>query len=190
VGGRPLVDADDDQLVQQAQRGDVDAYAELVRRHQSAARRLAHVISGSASDGDDIAQDAMVKGYLALGRFRRRGPFRLWLLRIVANEARNRRRASWRRAGYELRLAADPVSGEAAPSPETAVVADAARRATRDAVAALPRRHRDVVACRYLLGLSEAETATVLGLARGTVKSRTSRALEQLRVDLAGERDG
>jgi RNA polymerase sigma-70 factor (ECF subfamily) len=191
VVGRPLddTDADDADLVDRTQRGDVDAYAVLVRRHQAVARRLAYVLCGSSEDADDAVQDAMVKGYRAIGRFRSGAPFRAWLLRIVANEARNRRRAAGRRNRQELRLATDRTSEEAAPSPEAAVLATERRRRTLNAVAALPDRHRDVVACRYLLGLSEAETAAVLGLARGTVKSRGSRALARLRTDL-GTSDG
>ena len=78
----------------------------------------------------------------------------------------------------------DRASGEAAPSPEAAVLANEARRQLLAAVSALPTRQRDVVACRYLLALSEAETAVVLGLAGGTVKSRLARGLGRLRTML------
>ena len=121
--GRPLAERTDDALVLRARDGDVDAYAELVRRHQEPALRLAYVLCGSGLDVDDVAQEAMVKGYLALGQFRPGASFRSWLLRIVANEASNRRRSAGRRAGYELRLATDRTSGEAAPSAEVAVLA-------------------------------------------------------------------
>jgi RNA polymerase sigma-70 factor (ECF subfamily) len=187
VGGRPL--EDDDELVRRSKEGDMDAYAALVRRYQTPARRLAYVLGGAAADADDVAQDAFVKGYLGLARFRDGAPFRPWVLRIVANEARNRRRAGGRRVRYELRLAEDRGSGEAAPSPETAVLAALDRQWVLGRVAALPSRHRDVVACRYLLGMSEAETAAVLGIAPGTVKSRTARALDRLRADLGTAAD-
>jgi RNA polymerase sigma-70 factor (ECF subfamily) len=190
VVGRPLVDTDDADLVVRAKDGSVDAYAALVGRYQTVARRVAYVICGSAADADEAVQDAMVKGYRAIGRFRSGAPFQAWLLRIVANEARNRRRAAGRRRVHELRLATDRTLEEAAPSPEAAVLASERRRRTLDAVDHLPRRHRDVVACRYLLGMSEAETAAVLGLAPGTVKSRGSRALARLRTDLGGTDDG
>jgi RNA polymerase sigma-70 factor (ECF subfamily) len=168
----------------------MDAYAALVRRYQSPALRLAYVLGGAASDADDVAQDAFVKGFLGLARFRDGAPFRPWILRIVANEARNRRRADGRRLRYELRLAEDRGSGEAAPSPESAVLVLFERDVVLAAVAALPSRQRDVVACRYLLGMSEAETAAVLGVAAGTVKSRTARALDRLRADLGTGSDG
>jgi RNA polymerase sigma-70 factor (ECF subfamily) len=190
VEGRPLAQRSDDALVERAQDRDVPAYTELVRRHQDAALRLAYVLCGSGLDVEDIAQESFVKAYLAIDRVRPDGSFRSWLLRIVANEASNRRRSAGRRAGYELRLATDRTSVEAAPSPEAAVLAVESQRGALAALAALPRRHREVVACRYLVGLSEAETAEVLGLPVGTVKSRTARALARLRDRLGGERDG
>ena len=80
-----------------------------------------------------------------------------------------------------MRAAAGHVSGDAAPSPEDiAVAADESRRLIA-ALDSLPEPAREVLACRYLLGLSEAETAAALGVRPGTVKSRTARALEQLR---------
>jgi RNA polymerase sigma factor (sigma-70 family) len=128
-----------------------------------------------------------VKGWYSLVRLRDDGAFRSWLLRIVANEARNRRRSSGRRAARELRVAVDRV----APAAETTVVAAEQRVALLAAVDALPDKLRDAVACRHLLDLSEAETADVLGVPVGTVKSRLARGLERLRasMELEVERD-
>ncbi|MET0696148.1 MAG: sigma-70 family RNA polymerase sigma factor, partial [Acidimicrobiia bacterium] len=84
-----------------------------------------------------------------------------------------------------LRLANDPVSGGAAPSPETTVITGVERRTILDAVNGLPDRYREVVTHRYLLGLSEAETAATLRIPVGTVKSRTARALERLEHSLS-----
>jgi len=183
VVGRPL---DERQLVARARRGDADAYEELVRTYQGIAFRTAYVLAGNAADAEEATQDAFVKAYRALWRFRAGSPFKPWLLRIVANEARNRRRSAGRRAALALRAAQVP-SGEAAPSPE-AVLLDADRR--EELFAALGRlgeADREAIACRYFLDLSEAETAAALGVRRGTVKSRLSRALERLRVELEEE---
>jgi RNA polymerase sigma-70 factor (ECF subfamily) len=180
VVGRPL---DERELVARAQRGDVDAYEELVRAYQGIAFRTAYVLAGSAADAEEAAQDAFVKAYRALWRFRAGAPFKPWLLRIVANEARNRRRSGGRRTALALRAAQMP-SGEAAPSPEAALI-DAERR--EELIAALDRladSDREAIACRYFLDLSETETAAALGIRRGTVKSRLSRALERLRTEL------
>ncbi len=151
--------------------------------HASVAYRTAYLITGSAAEAEDAAQDAFVKAWRALRRFRPGAEFRPWLLRIVANEARNRRRAGGRRTALALRAAHEP-SGEAAPSPEAALLAEERRRTLLAAVDALPEPARLAIACRYLLDLSEEETAAVLGVRRGTVKSRTARALERLREEV------
>ena len=176
--GRPPPERE---LVRLARAGDARAFEELVRPHWETAVRLAYLITGSRSDAEDVAQEALVKAWRALGRFRSSRPLRPWLLRIVANEARNRRRASGRRVRLELRAAVEQLSGGAAPSPETiAVAADESRRVLAE-LDELPEQARLVLGCRYLLDLSEAETAAALGIRPGTVKSRTSRALEALR---------
>jgi RNA polymerase sigma factor (sigma-70 family) len=192
VVGRP---PDDRELARRAKEGDVDAYASLLRLHEGAARRLALVVCGSAGDADDAAQEAFVKAWYALAGFRAGASFRPWLFRIVANEARNRRRSAGRRAGYELRCVEDRASPVVASGGAAALAADL-RRTLVAALAELPASQRDVVACRYLVGLDEAETATVLGLPRGTVKSRAARGLARLRerlparVGIAGGADG
>jgi len=123
VEGRPLVveQSSDAELIERARKGEVMAYESLVRRYQDAAVRTAYVIAPDG-DAEDAVQEAFVKAYRALGRFRAGSPFRPWLLRIVANEARNRRRSAGRRAGLALRVAEDRRPGDAAPSPESAVL--------------------------------------------------------------------
>jgi RNA polymerase sigma-70 factor (ECF subfamily) len=187
VEGRP---PDDAELVARAKRGDAGAYDALVGAHQTIAFRTAYLITGSATDAEEAAQDGFLKAHRALGRFREEAPFRPWLLAIVANEARNRRRSARRRADLALRVAGEePFSGGAAPSPETAVLARERRQALLEAVNGLSDDDRLVIACRYFVGLSEEETATVIGRPRGTVKSRTARALERLRERLGGSDD-
>jgi RNA polymerase sigma factor (sigma-70 family) len=117
----------------------------------------------------------------------RRRAFRPWLLQIVVNEARNRRRSAGRREQLALRAADEPSSGGAAPSPEAELLAHERRSRLLAALAALREDDRDVVVCRHLLGLSGEETAQALALPVGTVKSRLSRALVRLRATLAEE---
>jgi RNA polymerase sigma factor (sigma-70 family) len=186
VVGRPL---EESELVERARRGDAAAYEEIVQTYQGIAFRVAYVIAGSAADAEEAAQDAFVKAYRALGRFRPGAPFRPWLLRIVANEARNRRRSAVRRESLALRTAAEQASGDAAPSPEAAVLVAEQRATLLRALESLRADDREVLSCRYLLDLSEEETATALGLRRGTVKSRTSRALTRLRDQLETDHD-
>lgn len=155
-----------------------------MRAHQGIAFRTAFLIARDPSDAEEAAQDGFVKAYRALGRFRRGAPFRPWLLQIVANEARNRRRSAGRRANLALRLADEARPGDAVPSPEAALLSDERRDELLAAVEGLREEERLVVSCRFFLGLSEDETAQTLGLKLGTVKSRTSRALAQLREEV------
>lgn len=177
VEGRPLTEAE---LIAQSIEGDVDAFTQLVKAHQAMALRVAYLVVHDHAEAEDVTQEAFVKAHKGLGDFRQGAPFRPWLLRIVRNEALNRVRRRDRQERLRLRVANEAVLGGAAPSPETAFVAGEQRRQLLDAVEALPSRYRDVVSHRYLVGLSEAETAGVLDIPVGTVKSRTSRALDRL----------
>ncbi len=180
--GRPLEDAE---LVQRSKRGDTDAYGALVRRHQELAIRVGHLITGQAPEAEDAAQDAFVKAYYGLHRLPAGGSFRAWLLRIVANEARNRRKAAQRRADRMSRWSRHGPSGSVAPSPEAAALANEQRTVLLTALGGLREDDRLVLAYRFFFDLSEAEIADALGCARGTVKSRLSRALGRLRQRLA-----
>jgi RNA polymerase sigma factor (sigma-70 family) len=181
VEDRPPTDA---ALAERAKQGDERAFEELVRAYQGMAFRAAYLLTGSAADAEDAVQVGFVKAWGALARFRRGAEFRPWLLRIVVNEAHNRRRSAQRRESLTLRAAFAEASGDAVPSPEAATLDRERRQALVDAVNRLDDRDRDVLACRYFLELSERETAEVLGVRHGTVKSRTARALERLRAEV------
>jgi RNA polymerase sigma factor (sigma-70 family) len=158
-----------------------------VRQYQDLAFRVAYVITGSASDAEEAAQDGFVKAYFALGRFRKGAPFRPWLLQIVANEARNRRKASARRFTLTLDETAAERAYGTEDSPEVHLLDE---ERARDLIACLNDLgvdDRRVLAYRYVLDLSEAEMAAALGVARGTVKSRLSRALSRARSKLEGK---
>lgn len=182
--GRPL---DESELIERSKSGDVTAFEQLVRIHQGTAIRVAYLVVRDHAEAEDVTQDAFVKAHNALSRFRAEAPFRPWLLQIVRNEALNRIRSSKRRRQLALREGNDPVSGGAAPSPETAVIDGADRARVLAAIDDLPDRYRDVISHRFLLELSEEETALTLGIPRGTVKSRTARGLDRLRSNLGRE---
>jgi len=179
VEGRP---AEDSALVERARQGDEDAYAELVTRYQALAARTAYVITGSDADAEEAAQEGFVKAFYALDHFREGAPFRPWLLRIVANEAINRRKAASRRPTVALSVALDRPSPDTALSPEGAALATERREVVLAALRRMREEDRLVIAYRFFFDLSEAEMATALGVARGTVKSRLSRALGRLRL--------
>ena len=181
VEGCPLSDSE---LMERARRGDVAAYEELVRRYEEVAFRTAFLVCGDADEARDAAQEGFVRAWRALPRFRSGAEPRPWLLRIVANAARNRRRGSSRQAALGLRLAEDPLSGGAAPSPEGSVLAGERREALLAAIERLRPEDRLVIGLRWFVELDEADMAAALDVPRGTVKSRLSRAMSRLRNEV------
>ncbi len=173
---------DDAELLRRARGGDRDAFAAIVTLHQTAALRLATVITGDSTEADDIVQEAFVRAYRSLATVRSGESLRPWLMRIVANQAKNSQRSRWRsdrRADRQGRMRLIAPTG-----PEDAALGEIEAEALLHALADLSARDRDVLACRYFAEMSEAETSIVLGVARGTVKSRTARALVRLRAGL------
>ena len=142
------------------------------------------MITRSAADAEEAAQDAFVKAHAALSRFREGSPFRPWLLAIVANEARNRVRGAGRHMRIAARVVEERRPDDAVPSPEAALLDSEQRERLLAAIERLPQPAREAIACRYLLDLSEEETAAALDCSRGTVKSRLARALDRLRLEL------
>jgi RNA polymerase sigma-70 factor (ECF subfamily) len=178
---------DDATAVARARTGDLDAYEVLVARYTAPAHRAA-VLLGAGADADDVVQEALVKAYRQISRYRGESGFRPWLLAIVTNETRNLHRSRRRRDGLVLRAVAREGPEPAGPDPADSAVAVERRRQLMDQMRLLDPRDREVLVCRFLLDLSEAETAVTLGLPKGTVKSRTARALTRLRGRLgAGE---
>jgi RNA polymerase sigma factor (sigma-70 family) len=169
VEGPPLEEPD---LIARARAGDSAAFSQLVHQYQDLAFRTAFLIAGNSAEAEDAAQEAIVKAYYALGRFRPEAAFRPWLLQIVANTARNRRRAAGRRAQLALRATSESSSAAEDPSPEAVALAEEERRELLALVNQLHEGDWLAIACRYFLELSEAECAAAMGCAPGTVKSR------------------
>jgi RNA polymerase sigma factor (sigma-70 family) len=172
---------DEQALVRAARAGDGVAYGELVRLHQGAVLRTARYL-GAGDAAADAAQEAFVIAWRSLPRFVDGMPFRPWIVKIVTNEVRNKQRNRKRRAEIVAEFAPSLAPADA-PGNDTEIVHNDGRRLLREAISRLPERQRLVVAYRYLLELTEQETADALGWPRGTVKSRLSRALARLRDD-------
>jgi RNA polymerase sigma-70 factor (ECF subfamily) len=176
---------DDVTLIGRSIAGDLAAYSQLVGRYQLHALRVAAAIVGPAG-AEDATQDAFVRAFSALARFDPLKPFLPWLTTIVANTARNQRRSArrWERStttGARVHLVGE-VDG-----PEALAVQRSEDDELFAALARLPRGQRRVITCRYLMDLTEQETATVLGIPRGTVKSRLARGLSRLKRQLTRE---
>jgi RNA polymerase sigma factor (sigma-70 family) len=177
-----LTECDDVALIARARDGEGAAYGELMRRHQRAALRVAAVICGSTEEADDIVQEAFVAVHANLASYRATGTVRSWMLRVVANHAKNHVRSSVRRRRRDDRQARLAVRID--EGADEAVERRLEHEALAAALQRLPEPAREVLGCRFVAGLSEIETAEVLGAAVGTVKSRTSRALARLAAEL------
>lgn len=170
-------EVDEAALVEQARAQDQLAWTQLIRQHQEPAFRLAYLMLGEARDAEDVLQEALLRAYLSLDKFDTTRPFRPWLLSIVANLARNRKRALGRYWHMMQRWWQQRDPNEAAPAPMMRTESAALWAAVQQ----LPSAAQEVIYLRYFLGLSVEETADSLNVKIGTVKSRSSRALTQLR---------
>ena len=166
-------------LIRSAQAADQEAFRALVERYRLPVLRSARILLADSAQAEDVAQEAWVNAWRALGQFDLERPFRPWILRIVANCCRMELR---RRHGADATL--DRVKG-AQLSDQSDLLADVVQReeyaALDDAIASLPPGQRQIVALRYRADLDLGEIALVTGLPLGTVKSRLSRALAAIR---------
>jgi RNA polymerase sigma-70 factor (ECF subfamily) len=167
----------DDLERQRLRRLDPDAFVELVRRHDLSHRRLAFRLLGGSERMDDVLQEAYVRAFRALPRFRGESSLETWLYRIVYNacvDDLRRHRTHETLDEWDERLAAAPTQPEE-------------RLDLAAALASLPPELRAVVLLIDAEGLTYEETAVVLGAPAGTIASRLNRARAHLQSALKGE---
>jgi RNA polymerase sigma-70 factor (ECF subfamily) len=172
--------------IQQAKRGDAAAWGNLVRQHQEAIFRLAYLLLHDVDDAEDVTQETFIRAYRNLHRFDSTRPLRPWLLEIARNQCHNWSRAMRRHlAALQRWRDAAPNSGSAiadvAAGADSAMLQQWQANTLWQAVRRLNETDQEVVYLRCFLELSVEETAQVLKVAPGTVKSRLWRALERLR---------
>src|SRR5262245_43893286 len=173
-------------LVARAAAGDSDAYAALVRPHEHVAYRVAVSITGWNADAQEAVQNAYVKAYRSLRRFRKGAAFRPWLLRIVINEARNVRRSELRHERLVERAAEQHhVSGA---EPDETVLAREEVATVLNALTQLSDADRLAVVLRYFAQLPDAEAAALAGVSTGAYRVRLTRARRRLEA-LLGDAD-
>jgi RNA polymerase sigma-70 factor (ECF subfamily) len=184
----PLAVRDDaPELLARAIAGDHEAYAALVRPHERIAYRVAAAITGRGVDAEEATQNALVKAYRSLHRFRAGAAFRPWLLRIVVNEAHNVVRSERRHERLRAR-AGERHEAARADTDETVI----AREEVETVLAALGRlsdADRLAVALRYFAELPDREAAALVGTSTEAYRVRLLRARRRLQA-LLGEADG
>ena len=169
---------DESTLVRSAANGDAAAWESLMVAHQQAVFRLAYLLLGDPDDAEDVAQDSFLRAWKALSSFDPARPLRPWLLSITANLTRNRRRSAGRYFAALMRAFREEPPSEGME--EKSAQKFQANELWK-AVQKLNLLDQQIVYLRYFLELPVAETAEILEIAEGTVKSRLSRAIEKLR---------
>lgn len=174
AGGAP----GDDECVARARGGDAGAFQVLVERYRNRVYGLALRIVRSAPDAEEVAQDAFVRAWLALPRFRGDASFSTWIYRIAARRAFDRAQLLKLRRGREAGIDA---AGEAVAPGEAGPGRERARRLER-LVAELPPAQRAAVTLYYLQDRSVEQVAETLGMSENTVKTHLNRARAALRT--------
>lgn len=176
--------AEERDWIDAARRGDIEGWERLVETHQQSIFRLAYLLLGDADDAEDIAQETFIHAYQALQRFDPDRPLRPWLMRIATNLCHN-----WRRSLRRYMVALqNGLKNEPQP---VSTFEHAEHHMEMDnlwkTINRLPLPDQRVIYLRYFLECSETETAEALGIALGTVKSRSHRALARMRALLQTE---
>jgi len=186
----------DRQLVQRAQRGDLRAFDLLVLKYQGRIAALVSRYISDASEVEDVTQEAFIKAYRALDKFRGDSAFYTWLYRIAANAAKNYLVARGRRPGADATLEDAEAFGDTdlvseSGSPEAVAMGDELAEVVAAALQALPEELRAALTLRELEGLSYDDIADVLECPVGTVRSRIFRAREaideRVKMQISGE---
>lgn len=176
---------DEQKLIRQAMRGNLDAFNALVLAYQDSAYTVAYRIMGDSDSAADVTQDSFITAYRRLNTYRG-GNFRAWVLRIVTNTCYDELRRRKRRPATSLdEMGADMDDGapipDDAPSPEQAVQQNELNRAIQNCIGELSESQRMVMVLSDVEGLSYQEIVEILGMNLGTVKSRLSRARVSIR---------
>lgn len=193
-------EASDLSLVQRAQKGEAGAFDALVRRYQHKVVKLVMRYVRNQTEAEDIAQEAFIKAYRALPRFRGDSAFYTWLYRIAINTAKNALAA---RARNPVQFDLDRGNGDDgdAPgdlqdrmtdtaTPEALALTEEIRATVTAAIEQLPEDLRTAIMLRELEGLSYEEIATAMDCPVGTVRSRIFRAREAVDARLREIFDG
>ncbi len=186
-----LLEFSDGELVEQACAGSRDAFDVLVSRHDQHLAAVIHGLVEHPQDAEDVIQDALIRAWRAMPRFRGESAFPTWLHRIAVNTAldfrRRRLRARYESIDRAAERELEPLYGALAldPGPEQCWQQEHLRRVVMDSIAALAEPERSVLVLRALEDASTARTAKVLGMSEALVRWRLHRARKCLRARLA-----
>ena len=198
LGGKVLEDRDEIALIWRIKDGDVDAFYVLVRPYERAVYLAALSLLKNDADAEEVAQEAVLKAFKNLSRFRQEAKFSTWLIQIAINEAKMKLRKDRRHLYESLDEGQQSDEGDYIPKdfadwreiPSEALEQKRLREALTKALNSLPEKYRTVLILRDVQQLSISETAHLLNLSEANVKTRLSRARLQMRDALAPGIDG
>ena len=171
------------EIIEKVNQGDTSAFEALVQTYQGRIYTLCRYLLKNPQDAEDAAQDTFVKAFQGLKSFTPTSTFYTWLYRIAVNTCLDFKRKSSLQSFYssaDIRKKLDMVPSKL-PSPESAYAAKESIHALRVALNSISEKLRVVIVLKEIEGLSYEEIASILGVSVGTVKSRISRAREELR---------
>lgn len=178
----------DEALVRRARDGDFSAFETLFERHRTLVYRFAYQMAPRRDDSEDIVQEAFVRAYQNLHRYRDEAKFTTWLLRIVTNLCTDQARMSQRRTALEQQEAAGALTwmtSDESADPVENLEQDRRRHALRRALNALPAHHRTMIVLRDLEEREYTDIAAILGCTVGGAKLRVLRARRALKDRIA-----
>lgn len=195
---KSYVDANEAELIRRVGTGDKEAFYELVRPYERAVYTAAMSILNNQADAEEVAQEAVLKAFSNLSRFRAESKFSTWLIQITINEARLKLRKDRRQLYESVDEPRSDEEGDYFPKdyadwreiPSEALQRKELRDALKRAMAKLPAKYREVLILRDIQHLNIEEAAQVLGISPGNVKTRLLRARLQMRDALAPGFDG
>ena len=195
---KPYLDPNEAALIQRVCQGDKEAFYSLVRPYERAVYTAAMLIVNNPADAEEVAQEAILKAFSHLAGFRGAAKFSTWLIQITINEARMKLRKDRRHLYESVDEQRSDEEGDYSPKdfadwreiPSEALQRGELREALKRAIAALPLKFREVLILRDVQNRSTEETAAILGITEGNVKTRLLRARLQMRDALAPGIDG
>jgi RNA polymerase sigma-70 factor (ECF subfamily) len=207
VGGSPVSSSrqalqgqerDEAQLIARIKSGEADCFYQLMRPYERAVFLAALSLLRNESDAEDVAQEAILKAFKNLSRFRSEAKFSTWLIQITINEAKMKLRKDRRHLYDSINEGTKTDEGDYIPKdfadwreiPSEALEQRELRKALTGALQSLPEKYRTVLILRDIQHMSIADTARILGISEPNVKTRLSRARLQMRDALAPGYDG
>ena len=195
---KPRLEVSEAELIRRVCQGDKEAFYGLVRPYERAVYVAAVSILNNPADAEEVAQEAVLKAFTHLAEFRAEAKFSTWLIQITINESRSRLRKDRRHLYESIDEARTDEEGDYSPKdfadwreiPSETLKRDELRNALKRALASLPLKYREVFILRDIQNLSIEETAEILGISEGNVKTRLLRARLQMRDALAPGVDG